>query len=86
MIATSLMYSISRYIINFIDIFFDIKRVLEKKYYKLIGNNKFKEYIKDFHTCMFKADDDINCLNLKNIVNANVIKITAQVINKLNLS
>ena len=36
MIATSLMYSISRYVINFINIPFDIKKTLEKKYYKLI--------------------------------------------------
>ena len=75
MIANSLMLFISRYVINFIKFTSTIKQKLKKKYFRLMWNDKKIDVIKDLHACISKIDERISCLDIKSVVNVNIIKI-----------
>ena len=78
MITNNLMLSISRYAINFLKLIASIRQNLKREYYNLIWNHKKKNVMKNFHACMHKMNEEIDCLDLKIIVNANMINLISR--------
>ena len=69
------MLFISRYVINFIKLTSTTRQKFEKKYFKLMWNDKKIDVIKNLHVCMSNIDEKINCFDLNNVINVNIVKI-----------
>lgn len=78
LIANSLMLSIPRYAMNFIELTSATKQKLEKEYYRLIWDEKKAGIVKDLQACMPKTSGGIGCLDLESVANASVIKAIAR--------
>ena len=80
MIANSLMMSIPRYAIRFIELPTPTKKLLEQEYYKFVWNDRSHITDKDFHACCGRKDGGIGCLDLESITNASVIAMVVRTI------
>ena len=64
---------LSRYALRFLEISTEIKTELETKYYRIIWNNKMRDIIRDSHLCSSRDREEIENINLKCVIKANVI-------------
>ena len=78
LIANNLMLFISRYVINFIELTSTTRQKFEKKYFRLMWDDKKAGVIKNLHVCMSNIDEKINCLDLDSVVNVSIVKIIAR--------
>ena len=80
------MVSIPRYAIAFIEMPAEIRRQLNRGYFRLIWDDRRKGgVIRDLQSCCPKSLGGIGSLDLKSIVNASVIKMVTRALNNSDL-
>ena len=65
--------SLSRYALRSLEISIEIKIELKTKYYRIIWDNKIRDIIRDSHLCSSRDHKEIENINLKCVIKANVI-------------
>ena len=64
-----------KYAIKFLEMFKNIRKAINTKYYSLIWNNKRLKTIFDFHVCCFVNEKDVNAHDLRFIIENSIIFI-----------
>ena len=73
LIANSLMMSLPRYGIRFLNVPTDVVAQLQKEYYKLVWDNRRYDRIPDLHACALPPQGGLGCIDLKSIIEASAI-------------
>ena len=84
MIINIFMIFLFKYALRFLKILIKIKNKLNKKYYKLILNNKIRDTIRNLYSYYSINKGEIKDINLYFIMNVNTIITINKIINDFN--
>ena len=84
MIINIFMIFLFKYALRFLKILIKIKNELNKKYYKLILNNKIRDIIRNLCSYYLINKGEIEDINLYFIMNVNTIITINKIINDFN--
>ena len=79
LIVNSLMMSVLRYAVQFIDLPTITQKQLEKEYYRLIWDDKMGGTVKDLQACSPRKIGGIGCIDLESILSAETISMIQRI-------